>query len=309
MEHLTRFTSQYREAAENDYLILRLFPSSLTKTTFSWYVHLALNSIPDWEAMKNQFHNHFTRIDPGITISHLTRIQKRTGKPVDEYLTRFKNAKIRCDLNLPEGEFKLIAQDGLVIPFRKHFNDIIFRNFIELTESVNKYEQVLSEESQQQHRAFNCVTIEVEDELCEANLAEIPKEPPFQCAPLENKEIYTSRDMKNTKKRPYTFDITKGEEIFRHLHVNNIIKIKGNHKIPSAQGLKGKFFCLWYNARSLATDNYFVFRNILQDLIDNGQILFSSGDIVKTDDDPFSVLKFKCNMFDVHSTLTIPNCD
>ncbi len=48
--------------------------------------------------------------------------------------------------------------------------------------------------------------------------------------------------MKNTTKRLYTFDITIGEEIFRHLYANNIIKVKGNHKILSAPEIKEKTF-------------------------------------------------------------------
>ncbi|KAK9740877.1 hypothetical protein RND81_03G067700 [Saponaria officinalis] len=103
VEHLIRFTNQCREAADNGYLKLRLFPSSLTGTTFSWYINLQNNSILDW----------------------------------------------------------------------KRFDGSVFRDFIELTECVIKYEQVLLEEIQQKHQAFHTVDIIDEmDNSCEDEVAQ-----------------------------------------------------------------------------------------------------------------------------------------
>jgi len=55
MEHITRFTQQCREASDHDFLKLRMFASSLTKTAFNWYVNLAPGSVPDWNSMVSQF--------------------------------------------------------------------------------------------------------------------------------------------------------------------------------------------------------------------------------------------------------------
>ncbi|KAK9676969.1 hypothetical protein RND81_11G112900 [Saponaria officinalis] len=207
-----------------------------------------------------------------------------------------------CHLNLPEGEFIKIAQNGLSIPFRKRFDGSIFRDFIELIECVIKYEQVLLEESRQKHQAFHTVdVIDEMDNACEVSYAEVVKGPPFQCTLLEKKEVIANRDMKNTKRRTYTFDLTKLEDIFWFLHSNGKIKLKGNHKIPQKQDIKGKTYCLWHNATTHTTNNCVVFRNVLQDLLDEGQLQFASNESVKADDDPFSVAHFdlECNTFDM----------
>ncbi|KAK9697508.1 hypothetical protein RND81_08G042100 [Saponaria officinalis] len=107
--------------------------------------------------------------------------------------------------------------------------------------------------------------------------------------------------MKNTKRRTYTFDLTKLEDIFWFLHSNGKIKLKGNHKIPQKQDIKGKTYCLWHNATTHKTNNCVVFRNVLQDLLDDGQLQFASNESVKADDDPFSVAHFdlEYNTFDM----------
>ncbi|KAK9724014.1 hypothetical protein RND81_05G041700 [Saponaria officinalis] len=139
------------------------------------------------------------------------------------------------------------------------------------------------------------------DNSCEVSYAKVVKGPLFQCTLLEKKEVVANRDVKNTKRRTYTFDLTKLEDIFWFLHSNGKIKLKGNHKIPQKQDIKGKAYCLWHNATTHTTNNYVVFRNVLQDLLDGGQLQFASDESVKADDDPFTVAHFdlECNTFDM----------
>ena len=120
-EHLVRFNCQCREAADNDYLKLRLFSSSLTNTAFSWFTHLPPNSIQTWHDLQGQFLCHFTRVEAGVSIGDLAKITQENGEPVEDYIARFKNAKIRCQLNLPESEFVSIVPKGLSFPFRKKY--------------------------------------------------------------------------------------------------------------------------------------------------------------------------------------------
>ena len=47
-EHLVRFNCRCREAADNEFLKLRMFSMSLTETVFLWYTNLPPNSIHSW---------------------------------------------------------------------------------------------------------------------------------------------------------------------------------------------------------------------------------------------------------------------
>ena len=57
VEHVGRFLAQCEEAETNEYLRLRLFPLSLSRTTFTWYTNLPANSIQTWAEMERQFHS------------------------------------------------------------------------------------------------------------------------------------------------------------------------------------------------------------------------------------------------------------
>ncbi|XP_016192812.1 uncharacterized protein LOC107633726 [Arachis ipaensis] len=48
VEHITRYTVKIGEAASNEYLKMRYFPSSLTKNVFTWFSNLRPNSIHSW---------------------------------------------------------------------------------------------------------------------------------------------------------------------------------------------------------------------------------------------------------------------
>lgn len=48
IEHIARFSVQCGEAGSKDYLKLRLFANSLTKSAFPWYMNLPPNSINSW---------------------------------------------------------------------------------------------------------------------------------------------------------------------------------------------------------------------------------------------------------------------
>ena len=74
-EHLVRFNCHCREAADNEFLKLRMFCMSLTQAVFWWYTNLPPNSIHSWQDMQVQFTNHFSRTEPGVTLSFLARIQ------------------------------------------------------------------------------------------------------------------------------------------------------------------------------------------------------------------------------------------
>lgn len=72
VEHVARFHVQCGEAATRDEWKLRLFPNSLTATTFTWYINLPPNSILTWRQMEETFHQQFYRVEPEVTMADLS---------------------------------------------------------------------------------------------------------------------------------------------------------------------------------------------------------------------------------------------
>ncbi|XP_022883205.1 uncharacterized protein LOC111399958, partial [Olea europaea var. sylvestris] len=58
-------------------------------------------------------------------------------------------------------------------------------------------------------------------------------------------------------------------------------------KLPSPEQIKGKKYCKWHNAWSHLTNNYLVFRHVLQDAIESGQITFEDKKKMAVDENPF----------------------
>ncbi|XP_022850730.1 uncharacterized protein LOC111372592, partial [Olea europaea var. sylvestris] len=58
-------------------------------------------------------------------------------------------------------------------------------------------------------------------------------------------------------------------------------------KLPSPEQVKGKKYCKWHNAWSHLTNNCLVFRHVLQDVIESGQITFEDKRKMAVDENPF----------------------
>lgn len=56
IEHIARFSVQCGEARSKDYLKLRLFANSLTKSAFPWYMNIPPHSINSWYDLESKFH-------------------------------------------------------------------------------------------------------------------------------------------------------------------------------------------------------------------------------------------------------------
>ncbi|GKU89741.1 hypothetical protein SLEP1_g3839 [Rubroshorea leprosula] len=135
------FTIQCGEASGDDFLKLRLFPSSLTGIALTWYLSLPQNSVFTWRQMEDLFHIQFYHSEPKISMADLSRLTQRPGESSENYLMRFRKAGMKCHVALPEQEFMKLAQNGLDI-------EMEFRDFFELSYKVARYENLLREESQ-----------------------------------------------------------------------------------------------------------------------------------------------------------------
>ncbi|CAL9017891.1 unnamed protein product, partial [Prunus brigantina] len=126
VEHIGRFIAQCAEIGHREALKLRLFPSTLTGATFSWYVKLPQNSVPNWQVREQVFHEQFYRPEPEVSMADLAKISQKSSESVQEYLGRFREARARCT----------------------KFEGIGFRDIYDLLLRVDRYEALLKEEQQ-----------------------------------------------------------------------------------------------------------------------------------------------------------------
>ena len=144
-----RFILQCGEPGYDDNLKLKLFPHSLLKVAFTWFINLQENSIHTRQDMENQFHAQFFRTEPEVTMVDLSKFKQRQGESAEQYIDRFKKAKNRCHVYMPKIEKIRLAQNGLDFELRKKFEGMMFRDLFELSSRATSYEAILREE---QHR-------------------------------------------------------------------------------------------------------------------------------------------------------------
>lgn len=73
---------------------MRLFPSSLTKNSFSWFFILGPNYVHSWAQLKRSFHDQFFKGDMKVGLIDLFIIRRMYNKSIDDYLVRFTQWRI-----------------------------------------------------------------------------------------------------------------------------------------------------------------------------------------------------------------------
>jgi hypothetical protein len=89
---------------------VRLFPLSLSGTTFNWFTSLAPNSIDNWPTLEQRFHKYFYNGEVELRLSDLTAIRQKHNETVPKYLRRFRETRNKC-YNLSIGEKHLADLD------------------------------------------------------------------------------------------------------------------------------------------------------------------------------------------------------
>jgi hypothetical protein len=114
LEHIGQFILQYVEASANDALKLRMFPLSLSGTTFTWFTSLAPNYIFTWAQLEQKFHKYFYFGDTELRLSHLTAIKQKHNEPIADYIRRFRDTRNWCfNLNISKKDLADLAYLGL----------------------------------------------------------------------------------------------------------------------------------------------------------------------------------------------------
>ncbi|XP_059659104.1 uncharacterized protein LOC132305484 [Cornus florida] len=279
VQHIASFTAQCGEAGPSPWLRMRLFSSSLAEVAFEWYSNLPANSIRTWDEMEDIFHTQFHRTEAEATLADISRLTQLPSESVETFIARFKKAKLKCQVSLPEPEYIKLALNDLDIEHRKRFDGVEFQDLFDLVNRDSRYEKILKEEKERRNTSKGTYYKDPNYELTTGG---------------------SSTSISTPKKGPadigksYSFDLSKTDQIFDHLLANKMISLPKGHKIPSTNDLKGKEYCKHHNSWNHATNDRTILRGLLQKAIDEGTLKFpeKTSETMKVDTNPFPIIAF-----------------
>ncbi|KAL2480328.1 Uncharacterized protein Adt_33294 [Abeliophyllum distichum] len=278
---------------------MRLFPSSLIGIAFSWFINLPANSVQTWQQLEQLFHAQYHKTESEVTLADLANLRQMPTEWAEVFLQRFKTARSKCFVPLPEKEFVKIAQSCLSFDLKKKFQDREFPNLFQLTANVIRYERLTRGEEQMKNSSkgtyyrdpnFDVHVVDEYYDQTEICLAELVKGDSYVCPlAINSGSMVKNEPMRDTSKktRVFSFDITKADTIFDRLYKDKQIKLSDKHKLPNPEQIKDKNYCKWHNAWSHTTNNCLVFRHVLQDAIESGRITFEAKKKMAVDENPF----------------------
>ena len=122
-----QYLAQLGEASSSEALAVRMFPLSLTGTTFSWFASLAPGSINSWLDLEKKFHEHFFSGCNELKLSHLISVKQQRDEPVVDYFRRFRDTKNRCfNVFIAEKDLADLASNGLHSYFKEKLDSFDF---------------------------------------------------------------------------------------------------------------------------------------------------------------------------------------
>ncbi|XP_050876916.1 uncharacterized protein LOC127080649 [Lathyrus oleraceus] len=228
VEHVVRYLTEAGDMSNNKSLLMKFFPSSLTKNAFTWFTTLPQNSIHSWNQLERMFHEQFYMGQTKISLNELASVIRKFTEPIDDYLNRFRLLKARCFTQVPEHERVKMAARGLDYSIRKKLDTQYLRDMAQLADRVQRVER-LKEENARTNKGKRVAYVdfrkddedschEVPDfDVTDIDLAELTQGPPYACkvlAPSNGKNLVEPEKNVRFPKKTYTFNVTKGDKIF-----------------------------------------------------------------------------------------------
>jgi hypothetical protein len=94
---------------------IRLFPLSLSRIAFNWFISLAPNSVSTWEGLEQNFHEYFYNSETELRLSHLAGIKQKHGETMVDYVRRFRDTQNKCySLTIGERDLAELVFAGLI---------------------------------------------------------------------------------------------------------------------------------------------------------------------------------------------------
>ncbi|XP_050901663.1 uncharacterized protein LOC127108264 [Lathyrus oleraceus] len=149
VEHVARYLIEAKDMSNNESLRINFFPSSLTKTAFTWFTTLPQSSIHTWNQLERMFLEQFYMGQTKISLKELASIKRKFTEPIDDYLNRFRLLKARCFTQIPEHELFEIAVGGLDYSIRRKLDTQYLRDMAQLADKVQQLERLKEEKARE----------------------------------------------------------------------------------------------------------------------------------------------------------------
>ncbi|XP_057730542.1 uncharacterized protein LOC130945864 [Arachis stenosperma] len=263
-EHVARYLVKIGNLTSDENLTMKFFPSSLTKNAFTWFSNLRPNSIMTWNQLETAFHAQFYRGKMNMAVTDLVALKREDGETINDYMIRFKNARSRCYVSLPESEVVKIATMGLGFYMRRKLLNVHIPDLAHLAEKVRQTELMKKEKEKyrSKQRSKNKPFTRKE------KVAYVTME-----SSKEELDFETEVDLAERKKGP-PYD-------------KQLILPEGRILLL-VKDLKGKPYCKFHQATNHSTNSCVHFRDLIQEAIMEGRLKFDDGKKeMKVDVDPF----------------------
>ncbi|RYR65447.1 hypothetical protein Ahy_A03g011379 [Arachis hypogaea] len=112
---------------------------------FTWFSNLRPNLITTWNQLETAFYAQFYRGKMNVVVIDLVALKREDGETIDDYLIRFKNARSRCYVSLPESEIVKIATMGLGFYMHRKLLNVHIPDLAHLAEKVRQTELMKKE--------------------------------------------------------------------------------------------------------------------------------------------------------------------
>jgi len=235
MEHVNWFIIQCGEAANRDELRVHLFSSSLSRSTFNWFISLPPNSVITWADLEKQFHMYFFSGVHEKKITDLVRLRQHNDELVESFVQRLQDVKNKCySLVLDDRQLADLASQGL-LPHIKENASQEFESLSHLVQRISNQDIKAFEPRKAWNKKVSFVN--------EAGSSNSDEEPVIGLAEWVKNKKPMSCPFGQEEPEKFTFDITKADRIFDFLLQVGKIKLSPNHVIPLAEELKKIKYC------------------------------------------------------------------
>jgi hypothetical protein len=215
--------------ADREAYRVRLFPLSLTGTTFTWYATLSPNYINSWEELEQKFHEHFFLAEHELELSDLATVRQGPKESVNDYIRRFRDTRNRCfRIHVTEKQLTGLAFSGLRPYLKDKLDRTQFFSLVHLHQRALTCESRSKEAPKLASQKMHIVGCDNSDnesiDVYTTNL--------FGQHRLNRLHVllYSRFTRISNKKLKFTFNVAKCDKIFYELLINGNIKL--THIIP-----------------------------------------------------------------------------
>lgn len=192
IEHISWYLTEAGDIANNENLMMRYFPSSLTNNSFTWFSILPPYSIHDWGRLERLFHEQFYMGQSKIWLKDMSSVNQKFTESIDDYLNQFLLLKTRCFTKFPKHELVKISIGGLDYSIRKKLDTQYLRDIAQLADRVSQVERLKVEKAKMSKGKRERITyVDMEDQYIvsevkyshvkeyEVDVAELKLGPPY----------------------------------------------------------------------------------------------------------------------------------